>query len=356
MLPGKGNPLFTGEFRITVVQSTSSRMKLSNALFLLTSISAALSLSTDFPDPAVTSENISLDIAIYADNYEEWLATKGPEYEVHFHHDKLAETAAMVVTNSEFKYVAAVFSGTDGINDWISDLQVKKVPFGPPEDPINEDVLVHKGFNKVLWHGDFDNLYDDMKRAMDMQLEKNPEYEIVATGHSLGGSAAILFAAAIATEWPDKFIYCDSIGAPRTGDAAWKEWVDGMDNLAVWRHVHRKDIVPRIPTEDMFYSHPGHTVQLDDDGAAAYYLHDGDEALGYVGHPDNWNSTLSIDDHSYSEYLAYINEKSIPDPETFYVDSFESVEDDENSFSMPELSKLFQENEPLKMEKKVLRA
>ena len=58
--------------------------------------------------------------------------------------------------------------------------------------------------------------------------------------------------------------------------------------------MYELDLVARMCGEKHTnYLHAGHTVQLDSKHCAkAYYLHHGDEELGFKGVPSDWESEL----------------------------------------------------------------
>ncbi len=71
-----------------------------------------------------------------------------------------------------------------------------------------------------------------------------------------------------------------TIGQPRLGNNAFKKWTENkLQNLAVWRVVYERDIVPRIPDNYGLdrYANVGHLYQIKKrDGTKAYYHQDGD--------------------------------------------------------------------------------
>ena len=80
------------------------------------------------------------------------------------------------------------------------------------------------------------------------------------------------------------------------------------------------------------FHHVGHTVQLYDHDAKGYWLHVGNETLGYVGVPAGWNSLsyilspVAAIEHLIGRYYRYLTQHSRPDPKTFYIDGFETEE------------------------------
>lgn len=91
-----------------------------------------------------------------------------------------------------------------------------------------------------------------------------------------------------------------NFGCPRTGNAAWEDFVHNNEKylpskrLGIWRFVLGWDLVPRLP--ELFH-HVGHTIQLfynsdnitaQNATADAYYHHYGNQTLDYAGVPFGW--------------------------------------------------------------------
>ncbi|KHJ91522.1 triacylglycerol lipase [Oesophagostomum dentatum] len=75
-----------------------------------------------------------------------------------------------------------------------------------------------------------------------------PDYEIWATGHSLGGSlaslaASIVLGSGLATPQQTKLI---TFGQPRTGNDEFSEQQDSESDF-IFRVTHWRDVVPHIP-------------------------------------------------------------------------------------------------------------
>jgi len=258
---------------------------------------------------------------------------------LHLYEDRPVNDCAMVVSSESSKFIAAVFSGSDTANDFLHDLEVKFSTFGPTDDPINEDVLVHKGFNNAMFNygNNTDNLFDRVKESIDSFFDDNEieDYDVVATGHSLGAATSQLMAVGLAEAWSheendsrrSKKVSSINFASPLVGDISFKTWVETSEemNLAVWRHVLENDIIPRVPFEEWGYLHSGHTIWFKEEGCSSYYMHYGDESLGYVGVPsDFYERPFSIEIHFSNNYVDYMLTKSLIDPDKYYSDSFET--------------------------------
>ncbi len=154
----------------------------------------------------------------------------------------------------------------------------------PPE---SEDIRVHAGFNNAVFkNGLFDRIFDTVRDYK----KQHPRAKIYTSGHSLGASDSVLTAVAlkIQAEFNEDNIDSINFGCPKTGNSNWRDYVNGIQELGIWRIVNGLDIVPRLPGPT--FHHVGHTVQLYDDSAKGYWLHVGNSTLGYAGVPTGWNS------------------------------------------------------------------
>jgi len=239
-------------------------------------------------------------------------------------------TEVAILTSDEKEYVAVAYAGTNDGQDVLQDLNLIPVQFGPKGNPIADDkkVKVHSGFNQQVFD---DGLYDRLFAVVSDVIANHPNYRIFFTGHSLGAANSILASVAFARALPHKQVETINFGSPRTGSDEFRQYANSFSNLKIWRVVHRRDLVPRLPiSRDSlwdYWKHTGHTVQLNDKGAAAYYLHHGDAKLNYVGVPHDWNYPfliIGLHDHDMKNYIIYLTNKSAKNPSTFFVNSFVS--------------------------------
>ncbi|XP_052769411.1 uncharacterized protein LOC128209427 [Mya arenaria] len=110
----------------------------------------------------------------------------------------------------------------------------------------------------AYFHYAFNKLYDPCLRESIRKLTRQyMSYDVIVTGHSLGGAMASLAAVALVKDGvvPGNRLSLYTFGMPRTGD---KDFAYGHD-LTVnrsWRIVHYKDLVARIPrSSDDAYHH-----------------------------------------------------------------------------------------------------
>nr|CDX09915.1 lipase [Yarrowia phangngaensis] len=173
------------------------------------------------------------------------------------------------------KQIYLVVRGTHSLEDVITDLRIKQAPFTPFDMAANisstdtcDNCLVHNGFIES-----YNNTYKQIGSKVDAVIKQYPDYEIVVSGHSLGGAAALLFGINLKVNGHDPLVV--TYGQPIVGNAGFANWVDrlffGQENPDVsqvtperrlYRVTHRGDIVPQIPFWDG-YQHCSGEVFID---------------------------------------------------------------------------------------------
>ncbi|KAL2916229.1 hypothetical protein HK105_204320 [Polyrhizophydium stewartii] len=164
--------------------------------------------------------------------------------------------------------------GTRNLDNWIKDLMVARPD--APFDGSPDGSRVHLGFLRA-----WESIRNDTLTAVDALLARFPGFDVLVTGHSLGGAVATLAAADLASSG---FVAADrimvlAINAPRTGNGVFAKWFAMLPLKAVWRIVNQNDLTPHLPPQFVGFAHhptelwiadaSGHTVvcpvSLDDD-------------------------------------------------------------------------------------------
>eukprot|EP00521_Asterionellopsis_glacialis_P014959 CAMPEP_0195307238 /NCGR_PEP_ID=MMETSP0707-20130614/37614_1 /TAXON_ID=33640 /ORGANISM="Asterionellopsis glacialis, Strain CCMP134" /LENGTH=385 /DNA_ID=CAMNT_0040371485 /DNA_START=341 /DNA_END=1498 /DNA_ORIENTATION=- len=314
-----------------------------------------------------------------------------PDLKCHYYeHETIFQgTQVMIFSSFHQKYIAVVYAGTDNLRTLLSDTDILQKPLGPLDD--NGDSIwlpgparVHAGFDNAVFDN---NLFERVVHALESVIRKYPSYRLFTAGHSLGAADATLAAIGLSHTLSsvepsnrynttttattprirssnrkfkrkrqhelDRKITCINFGCPRIGNKYFSSAVNEMDNIGIWRFVLGKDLIPRLP-DKVFFDHVGHTIQLDtrekhkwyyhhgddddndtdndnvcgNNGALAYYLHHGNETMGYEGVPIGWNSKSfvwvpgAMESHFMRKYLSYFSSLSMTDPKNCYVDNF----------------------------------
>ncbi|MDL2330369.1 lipase family protein, partial [Desulfosarcina sp. OttesenSCG-928-A07] len=136
------------------------------------------------------------------------------------------------------------FRGTDGVIDWLNDIDVQQVPY-----PYGHG-MVHKGMLRAV-DSIGQQLYNSAKKLLQAAVGLKGHFYI--TGHSKGGAMATLMTGKVA-ELALPFVV--TFGALRVGDAAFK---------AAYKHTHYRyesflDLVPHLylsPQEQILFPRMG---------------------------------------------------------------------------------------------------
>jgi len=146
-------------------------------------------------------------------------------------------TKAYLAINDSKKLAVIVFRGTekDG-RDILTDISFYKEKY--------KGVKVHSGFLRA---------YNSVKGHINREIGQLPsDYELHATGHSLGGALACLYG----LYGVSKPLSLVTYGQPRLGD---NKLSQELSELKYTRVVYQSDLVPRIPKigyrhgEDLLY-------------------------------------------------------------------------------------------------------
>lgn len=191
------------------------------------------------------------------------------------------------------------FRGTSSIEDWMTNAAFDLTSFA---GGIGK---VHRGFSDALYL-----VWNDITQILARVQTKAQALWI--TGHSLGGALATLAAAhfALVLDKPVRGIY--TFGQPRVGNREFSRNFDADLKGRFFRFVNNSDIVTRIPTRVMSYSHVGALRFFDAKGD----LHDDvsywQEFLETVkGTFDEFLTILpdNIEDHLMKNYIGLIASK-----------------------------------------------
>lgn len=166
--------------------------------------------------------------------------------------------------------IVAAFRGTESIQNYETDMNYTFAPFDT--FPSCEGCQVHGGYY-LLWV----SVVDSVQSMIQAQVDQYPDYGVVITGHSLGGSLAALAAAQYSSIFSNMTIF--TMGEPRTGNAAFASFIDDTyktsspDTTKFYRCTHENDGVPNVPPKDLGYVHHGLEYwNLDPTGTSTSYI------------------------------------------------------------------------------------
>lgn len=269
-------------------------------------------------------------------------------YTCHLYERDEQDTQVLIVSSTIRHAIVIVYAGTDDLRNALTDGDILMEPLGPSTyssskyfQPLNESIRVHAGFNYAVFsNGLFDRIVETIEQV---RTTTCVSCTIYTTGHSLGAADSILTAVALTQYYSslerkftvessgNEMIYTSeqrrlhhhqeqqqlrfrrkhspqppsptnhhqqqdivkiiniNFGCPKTGNRAWRDFVNNIPTLGIWRFVNGYDLIPRLP--DVRFVHVGHTVQLNKHSVKAYWLHHGNDTLGLKGVPVGWTCT-----------------------------------------------------------------
>ena len=97
----------------------------------------------------------------------------------------------------------------------------------------------------VSTHSGFLNAWNSVAAGVistvEAQVAAHPNYAIVTSGHSLGGSLSSLAAVSMKYNFPNNAVRMYTYGQPRTGNDAYAYWVNDQFGDQAFRSTHTDD-------------------------------------------------------------------------------------------------------------------
>jgi hypothetical protein len=215
------------------------------------------SLTAQIYDANQALINVWLSGAAYCDkNTYPFLIVSGPargfvyKYTLY---DKSTDLQGIVGIIPQEKNIYVSFRGTSSITNWMSDLEVMKVPYTTFSDC--KGCMIHKGFYLSV-----QNIKNQTLLAINQLRAKYPYYGLTLTGHSYGAIVAQIMGMELASIGINADIY--NYGQPRGGNNKYADFVNTkLKNY--WRFTHDRDIVPHLPpiTEFDYYHSCGEVFE-----------------------------------------------------------------------------------------------
>ncbi|KAF7375336.1 Alpha/beta-hydrolase [Mycena sanguinolenta] len=162
-------------------------------------------------------------------------------------------TQGFVARDDTKKEIVVAWRGSSAVADFlITDASVIRVDYTSPGVTPASGATVHSGFLRS-----YNSVADQVIALVKTQLDLNPDYAVVSTGHSLGGSLASLSAVSLKSNFPDTPMRLYTYGQPRTGNQEYANMVNSMYGDQAFRYVRTTDGVPTAFPMLLGYRHHG---------------------------------------------------------------------------------------------------
>ncbi|KAJ4306401.1 hypothetical protein N0V88_001201 [Collariella sp. IMI 366227] len=192
------------------------------------------------------------------------------------------------------KKIVVSFRGSTSVRNWIADFVFVQVPC----TDLTAGCLAHVGF-MASWG----EIALRVIAAVRTAKAANPSYQVVVTGHSLGGSVGLLAAAYIRKAGIPADLY--TYGAPRVGNTAFVKFVTVQPG-AEYRITHTVDPVPRLPPIIANFRHTSPEYWIDQGSDEVVTLDEVDVCGGYSNTNCNGGTKgLEMDAHGW--YFQRLN-------------------------------------------------
>lgn len=189
-------------------------------------------INQDSPGDAVTCASNTCDLVQAAN------ATSAIEY----NSDLATDVTGFVALDPTNQLIVVAFRGTHSFANWLTNLKFRKV-----DTKLCPGCTAHRGF----WQSWLDSraaVLDSIKTL----AAANPTYQLVVTGHSLGGAIATLATAELRIVHGYK-VDLYTYGAPRVAGPELSDFISGQGGN--YRVTHTNDIVPTVPGVIMGFVH-----------------------------------------------------------------------------------------------------
>ncbi|CAH9091548.1 unnamed protein product [Cuscuta epithymum] len=149
---------------------------------------------------------------------------------------------AFVGVAEDLNAIVVAFRGTqeNSIQNWVEDLYWKQLDINYPG---MDDAMVHHGFY-YAYHNT--SLRPGVLNAVKVAKELHGDYQIMVTGHSMGGAIAAFCGLDLTVNYGADNVQVMTFGQPRIGNTAFASYYSQLVPNTI-RVTHGHDIVPHLP-------------------------------------------------------------------------------------------------------------
>ncbi|KIW99879.1 uncharacterized protein Z518_10807 [Rhinocladiella mackenziei CBS 650.93] len=222
----------------------------------------------------------------------------GAQSILEFQNVGLSDATGFVALDHTNQLIVISFRGSQSIQNFIADLTFVMVPWS-----LCTDCTAHAGFLDS-WNG----VKSQVQGAIDGAKLNYSSYQIVATGHSLGGALATLAAAELRDSGHSVSLY--TYGSPMVGNAVLANFTTAQSG-GNYRVTHAQDIVPKLPGYFLGFAHVSPEYWITSPTDAEVTANDVQVSSGVINLQGNQGQLES----SVEDHLWYFNSISACGPD-----------------------------------------
>ncbi|KAJ7470899.1 alpha/beta-hydrolase [Mycena latifolia] len=166
--------------------------------------------------------------------------------------DDATDTQGFIARDDGRREIVVALRGSSSAEDFHTNAKFSLTPLvslgiNPPAGST-----VHTGF-LTAWN----SVASSVIMTARTQLAEHPGYQLVSTGHSLGGALASLAAISLQQNLPGNIVRMYTYGQPRTFNPTAANWINEQFRSRAFRAVHTSDGVPTAIPQSAGYKHHG---------------------------------------------------------------------------------------------------
>ncbi|KAJ7455870.1 alpha/beta-hydrolase, partial [Mycena latifolia] len=166
--------------------------------------------------------------------------------------DLLTDTQGFIARDDNRKEIVVALRGSTSVQDFITDAEIVLAPFVSPGVSPPAGSLAHTGF-LTAWNAVASSVISTVRA----QVAAHPGYQLVSTGHSLGGALSSLAGISLQQNFGGNTVRMYTYGQPRTYNPAGAKFINTQFGSRAFRAVHTTDGVPTIIPQLDGYQHHG---------------------------------------------------------------------------------------------------
>ncbi|KAJ7816841.1 alpha/beta-hydrolase, partial [Mycena olivaceomarginata] len=162
------------------------------------------------------------------------------------------DTQGFIARDDTRKEIVVALRGSTSLQDFVTDAGIALVPFLSPGVSAPGGSTAHTGFLSA-WNSVASSVISTVRA----QVAAHPGYQLVSTGHSLGGALSSLAGISLQQNFPGNTVRMYTYGQPRTYNPTGANFINARFGSRAFRAVHTTDGVPTIIPQTFGYQHHG---------------------------------------------------------------------------------------------------